>query len=615
MRLARWLTGVAVVLAAGTVTGSAVADPAGGPDQGAGATRRVIVMGTAGAQPSLEHLVTTAGGRIRDRLPVINGFVADVPAAALPRLAVAPGVISVTSDRAAVTGQTALSASARTSGTSSSATSSAAKASATKASGKKSPAKKGSAETTDTGAMSAVTQMLGARTAWQAGDTGQGVDVALIDTGIAPVPGLDAAGKVVVGPDLSFDASGAQTAGLDAFGHGTFMAGIIAGMDAGAPGDPAAYSGVAPGARLVNVKVGAADGAADVSQVIAGIDWVTQHAHDPGLNIRVLNLSFGTDTTQDYRIDPLAQAAEQAWRHGIVVVAAAGNDGKPTHDLADPAADPYLLAIGGDDPNGTLDPADDTVASFAQHGTNHRPVDVIAPATHLLGLRVPGSFIDSLPTNTGRVGERYQRGSGTSEAAAVVSGLAALLVQHYPAASPDAIKELLTSTATPVLHGNGNPNAPGQQHYSGHGLPNLTAALTRQPGSATQTWPPGTGTGSLNSSRGSEFVSDNGVDLTGERDIFGRPYDSASMAVLQASASAWSGGVWNGSRWTGDGWQGSRWTGCTWTGTDWAGSRWTGSRWTGMSWTGSRWTGTGWNGSRWTGSRWTGSRWSTASWN
>ena len=186
-----------------------------------------------------------------------------------------------------------------------------------------------------------------------AGYTGAGVDVAVIDTGVAPVPGLDTPGKVVTGPDLSFDAPGAATPGLDAFGHGTFMAGLIAGRDAGATAsaagcttclnssgysDTTKYVGIAPDARIVNVKVGAADGAADVTQVIAAIDWVTQHAHDPGMNIRVINLSYGTDSTQAYTIDPLAQAAEQAWKHGIVVVAAAGNDGKTsTRTLADPA--------------------------------------------------------------------------------------------------------------------------------------------------------------------------------------------------------------------------------------------------------------------------------------
>ena len=109
------------------------------------------------------------------------------------------------------------------------------------------------------------------------------------------------------------------------------MAGIIAGRDAavkpGNENDPKNFVGVAPDATLVNLKVAAADGAVDVSQVIAAIDWVVQHRNDPGLNIRVLNLSFGTDSAQSYQLDPLAYAVEVAWRHGIVVVVAAGNDG------------------------------------------------------------------------------------------------------------------------------------------------------------------------------------------------------------------------------------------------------------------------------------------------
>ena len=129
------------------------------------------------------------------------------------------------------------------------------------------------------------------------------------------------------------------------FGHGTFMASIIAGHEPGVnptAGDSKSYMGVAPDARLVSVKVADARGATDVSQVIAGIDWVVQHAHDPGLNIRVLNLSFGTDSAQSYRVDPLAYAAEVAWNAGIVVVVSAGNGGPTDTGLTMPAADPRL---------------------------------------------------------------------------------------------------------------------------------------------------------------------------------------------------------------------------------------------------------------------------------
>jgi serine protease AprX len=468
----------------------------------------------------------------------------------------------------------------------------------------------------DTGSLWSISQITGAQAAWARGYTGSGVDVAVIDTGVAPVPGLNAPGKVVTGPDLSFDAPGAGTPGLDGFGHGTFMAGLIAGRDPGPVTDPGRFVGIAPDARIVNLKVGAADGAVDVTQVIAAVDWVTQHAHDPGLNIRVLSLSYGTDATQAYTVDPLAQAIEQAWRHGIVVVAAAGNDGKASKQLADPAADPYVIAAGGDDPLGTLATADDVVPVFAQHGNTKRPVDVTAPAAHVIGLRVPGSFIDTLPANTGQVGTRFQRGSGTSEATAIVAGVAALVLQKYPAATPDQVKALLTTTATKLA--SGNANAPGQLVHWGHGIVNAaTATATALPTTtaATQTWAASTGTGALDATRGGVTVTDAATALTGQQDIFGHPFNPTTMAAAHTTATAWTGGTWNGSRWSGDGWSGSRWTTAAWTGTDWAGSRWTGSRWTGMTWNGSRWSGTGWNGARWTGSGWDGARWSTATTN
>src|SRR6202011_4121177 len=109
-----------------------------------------------------------------------------------------------------------------------------------------------------------------------------------IDSGVAPVQGLNNPGQVLNGPDLTAESQHSSTVSLDTFGHGTFMAGLIAGHDAGV--DPAAsvldstsYLGVAPGARIVSVKVADARGMTDVSQVIAGIDWVVQHAHDPGM--------------------------------------------------------------------------------------------------------------------------------------------------------------------------------------------------------------------------------------------------------------------------------------------------------------------------------------------
>ena len=163
----------------------------------------------------------------------------------------------------------------------------------------------------------------GAQAWWNAGDTGQGVDVAVIDTGVTPVPGLTAPARSSTAPTSRSSRRTRRLQDLDTNGHGTFMAGIIGGNDGQAGG----YRGVAPDSRILSVKVGDADGGVDVSQVIAAIDWVVQHRNDNGMNIRVINLSYGTNSTQPYTVDPLAYAAEQAWKAGIVVVTAAGNSG------------------------------------------------------------------------------------------------------------------------------------------------------------------------------------------------------------------------------------------------------------------------------------------------
>ena len=151
--------------------------------------------------------------------------------------------------------------------------------------------------------MANTTAYTGAAALWDAGFTGAGVDVAVIDTGVSRVEGLATPGKVIYGPDLSLESQAPDLRNLDTNGHGTFMAGLIAGRDAGlsAPYSDApasAYRGMAPDARIVSVKVGVADGGVDVSQVIAAIDWVVQHRTDNDLNIRVINLSYGTNSAQ-----------------------------------------------------------------------------------------------------------------------------------------------------------------------------------------------------------------------------------------------------------------------------------------------------------------------------
>jgi serine protease AprX len=122
-------------------------------------------------------------------------------------------------------------------------------------------------------------------------------------------------------------------------------------------------------------------------------------------------------------------------------------------------------------------------------------VDVIAPAAHVLGLRVPGSFIDTLATNTGQVGTRFQRGSGTSEATAITSGVMALLAQKYPAATPDQLKALINATGTPLSTVQASVIA--MLGYRGHGIVNAAKAIATALPTSTQTATASTGSGTL----------------------------------------------------------------------------------------------------------------------
>ena len=466
----------------------------------------------------------------------------------------------------------------------------------------------------DVNSMFNTTQYTGAQAYWNAGFTGAGVDVAVIDTGVNPVEGLATAGKLIYGPDLSFESQNESLRNLDTNGHGTFMAGIIAGRGSGAvtgqyAGDATNFLGVAPDARILSVKVGVADGGVDVSQVIAAVDWVVQHRNDNGMNIRVLNLSYGTDSLQPYVVDPLAFAVEQAWKAGIFVVTATGNSGYAfkTGTLTNPAFDPKIFAVGASDSMGTMAPADDTVASFSSTGSNSRTPDVVAPGAHVVSLRVPGSYIDQNYGATGIVSSTLFRGSGTSEAAAFVSGAAALAIQQHPSITPAALKRLFQLNTT------GLAVSTLKQGSGEIDLFKMLGATVYAPPTQWKTIDWSTGLGSLELSRGTDHLTRDGVVLSGNQDIFGHAFDSAQMAMLEAAGNSWSGGIWNGNNWTGNSWSGNSWSGNSWSGNSWSGT-WSGNSWSGNSWSGNSWSGNSWSGNSWSGNSWSGNSWSNNGW-
>jgi serine protease AprX len=293
---------------------------------------------------------------------------------------------------------------------------------------------------------------LGIAPFWRLGVTGKGVGVAVIDTGIAgdlrDFRSTDGNQSRVV--QTAVTNPGASTV-EDTYGHGTDVAGIIAGHSANGH-----YVGVAPEANLVSVKVADDRGRATVLDVIYGLQFAVDHKSD--YNIRVINLSLNSTTPQSYKTDPLDAAAEAAWMHGIVVVAAAGNRGTlsdATHYA--PANDPYVITVGAVDENGTPRPTDDTIASWSSRGTTQDGVqkpDVYAPGAHIISVLAPGSTFASLcPTCV--VEGKYVRTSGTSMAAPMISGLVADLLQVHSGWTPDQVKGALTSpaaSANPSIH-------------------------------------------------------------------------------------------------------------------------------------------------------------------
>jgi serine protease AprX len=501
----------------------------------------------------------------------------------------------------------------------------------------------------DPGSLYTVENAIGARALWRKRDgagrslTGQGVGVALLDSGVADVPGLDGAGKVTHGPDLSIEGNGLLT-DQDTFGHGTFMAGIIAGRGATSPSSDLASApssvqlGVAPDAKLLSLKLATTDGSADVSQVIAALDWVVQHPVMPdGTRVRVINLSYGTDSSQGYEIDPLAAAAENAWNHGIVVVASAGNSGSDTGVLADPAIDPFVVAVGAADSKNKVDgwaPNRTVAASFSNVATG-RHADLIAPGTSLVSLRAPGSFVDlNNPQGlvSGDASGNLFRGSGTSQAGAVISGAVAVLLQAFPSLTPDQVKYALTGSADPVK--NGDVDAVGAGIIDLEGAFDLASQILKTntkgaalQAAAVQSFAPATGQGLIDAARGADVPLDaDGQLISGEFDIQGNPWVAQTWWAASSTGTSWAGGKWMGTTWTGDGWivdsnglssarwSSARWSSARWSSADWSSDEWTSARWSSARWSSARWSSARWSSARWSSARWSSARWSSARW-
>ena len=292
------------------------------------------------------------------------------------------------------------------------------------------------------------------------GLNGNGIGVAVIDSGIASVSDLSTANIV-----YSEDFTGLGSP-LDQYGHGTHVSGIIAGNGSNSSGPTNSYTfkGIAPGVNLVNLRVLDQNGAGTDSEVIAAI--LTAIQLQGTYNIRVINLSLGRPVLESYTNDPLCQAVEQAWKAGIAVVVAAGNYGRDNDagtygygTITAPGNDPYVITVGAMNTMGTPDRTDDVPASYSSKGPSLvdqvvKP-DLVAPGNLIISLYTPPDTLNvenpshEIPTSlyqtngTAAASPAYFILSGTSMATPMVSATAALMLQQNAALTPDQIKARL----------------------------------------------------------------------------------------------------------------------------------------------------------------------------
>jgi serine protease AprX len=527
---------------AGTALLAAMAGPLlTAPPASAGLTETVIVTSTGTLTPLAA--VLDVGGTVLTQYQIIDGVEAQIPSLVEPVLAALPGII-VTPD---------LSVNVQ---------------SAPESTGPHTPS-------------DAFLQQTGATSLAAQGDTGQGITVAVMDTGIDNLP--DFAGRLIGGVDLT----GGNNPFQDAYGHGTFVAGLIAGNGASSGGR---YSGEAPGANLVSIKVAGASGITDLATLILGVQWAVANRATYG--IRVLNLSFGFEPITSTVINVLDQAVEVAWNSGIAVVASAGNAGPFNGTVLSPGDDPLVITVGALDDMAQSSVANDEMTNFSSAGPTSpdgwvKP-DLVTSGRSVVSLAAPGSTIyDDYPS--ARVGSANFVGSGTSFSAAITSGAAALVLADNPGLTPDQIKARLLGTAYPGPVGN--------PFVDGHGALNAYAAATAGP---------------------LDFAQSAGGLLP---TLLGATVSLVPTGPVSTwSAGLWSGVTWNqgsptGSSWNGLAWDGAQWNGWAWTSKAWNEAAWAGAAWNGQAWSGSAWDGSAWAGSAWNGCAWTSKAWNNSAWN
>lgn len=285
----------------------------------------------------------------------------------------------------------------------------------------------------------------------QFGIRGNDVTIAVLDTGVRSFRSLRRDSMYFCRYFGTYDVFTEEfsTSNNDESGHGTHVASVAVNSNRDSKNR---FYGIAPNANLVAVKAFNEAGMGTYGDVIAGLEWIV--ANKDIFNIRVLNLSFSATPSSHYWQDPLNLAVMHAWKEGIVVIASAGNAGPKNMTVGVPGNVPYIITVGAITDAFTPDDySDDYIPEFSSQGPTHEGFvkpEIVAPGGHILGLMSSDSELAKEHPEY-HTGNRYFEMSGTSQSAAVVSGVAALMLQVDPHLTPDEIKCKLISSAGMAL--------------------------------------------------------------------------------------------------------------------------------------------------------------------
>lgn len=287
---------------------------------------------------------------------------------------------------------------------------------------------------------------------WDMGNEGKGVGIAILDTGIYPHPDLTSPENRIVGFK---DFVKGRAKPYDDNGHGTHCAGDAAGNGFKSDG---AYKGPAPKAQLIGVKVLDKMGSGVISKIIAGIQWCVDNKEK--YSIKIISMSLGASAKQSSADDPLCQALRKTWDYGIIICAAAGNEGPGSGTVGTPGIEPKIITVGAIDDKNTVAVSDDIIALFSSRGPTidgYTKPDVVSPGVNIISLRAPKSYLDKTNPKF-RVGQWYTALSGTSMATPVCAGVTALILENDLNLTPDKVKNLLMQTCRKI---DPNPNNQG----------------------------------------------------------------------------------------------------------------------------------------------------------